>query len=113
MVDPDVEGLTYQPTFKDDTDPKNMQEKLPLPTMDRSSEGGFWKRIVAGHGWDEEQYEMKRAMQSRHLMMIGRCRIRFSWSTVFICIYTFSDWRYHRNRDLLECWIGEFGGRKL
>ena len=87
MVDPDVEGLTYQPTFKDDTDPKSVQEKLPLPTTDRSSEGGFWKRIVAGHGWDEEQYEMKRAMQSRHLMMIGGCRIRFSWSTVFICIY--------------------------
>lgn len=52
--------------------------------------------------------ETKRAMQSRHLMMIGEFpRASITVLAIFI-VDVFSHWRNDWDRHIFECWIGEW-----
>lgn len=89
---PDAEGLAYtaEPGSPlDMKEPRSVdepslgkerqgseEEQLPLPGKwaQKQKQAGLWQRVLAGHDAGGAQAnETKRAMQSRHLMMIGEC----------------------------------------
>jgi len=89
----DAEKATFEPKisssglFNNDPDGQSLEKKLPLPSTlstEPIANRGLWKRILAGQYEDAEQHETKRALQSRHLMMMGEYR-RFRQSIWVAC----------------------------